>query len=80
MRIAIVGAGAMGTLVGNGLCKAGHEVSILDLPHRVTQLRSNGRLVVVAPDGTIQRQAFTMLSSLRRNPRTCRPWPEGSPN
>ena len=52
MRIAIVGAGAMGTLIGHGLCKAGYEVSILELPTRVAQLRSTGKLTVVAPDGT----------------------------
>ena len=51
MRIAIVGAGAMGTLLGHGLCKAGYEVSILDLPSRVAQVRSTGKLIVVTPDG-----------------------------
>ena len=51
MRIAIVGAGAMGTLIGHGLCKAGYEVSLLDLPSRVAQLQSTGHLIVVAPDG-----------------------------
>ena len=51
MRIAIVGAGAMGTLLGHALCKAGYEVSFLDLPSRVAQLRSTGKLIVVTPDG-----------------------------
>jgi len=51
MRIAIVGAGAMGTLLGHGLCKAGYEVSLLDLPSRIAQLQSTGHLIVVAPDG-----------------------------
>jgi len=51
MRIAIVGAGAMGTLLGYGLCKAGHEITLLDRPNRVAQIRSSGRLVVVSPDG-----------------------------
>jgi len=51
MRIAIVGAGAMGTLLGHGFCRAGHEVSLLDRPPRVAQIRSTGTLVVVAPDG-----------------------------
>lgn len=51
MRIAIVGAGAMGTLMGHGLCRAGYEVSILDLPNRVSQLRSTGKLVVIGQDG-----------------------------
>lgn len=51
MRIAIVGAGAMGTLLGHGLCKAGYEVSVLDLPSRVAQVRATGKLIVVTPDG-----------------------------
>lgn len=51
MRIAIVGAGAMGTLLGNGFCKGGHQVSVLDLPKRVSQLRSIGNLAVIADDG-----------------------------
>jgi 2-dehydropantoate 2-reductase len=52
MRIAIVGAGAMGTLLGHGLCKAGHDVSLLDLESRISQIRSSGKLIVVSPDGT----------------------------
>ena len=51
MRIAIVGAGSMGTLLGHGFCKAGHEVSVLDLPGRIAQVQSSGKLVVVTPDG-----------------------------
>ena len=51
MRIAIVGVGAMGTLLGHGLCKAGHDVSLLDLKSRIAQIRSTGKLIVVSPDG-----------------------------
>ena len=51
MRVAIVGAGAMGTLLGHGFCKGGHDVSILDLPNRTAQLQSDGKLVVVGEDG-----------------------------
>ena len=51
MRIAIVGVGAMGTLLGHGLCKAGHHVSVLDLESRIAQIRSAGKLIVVSPDG-----------------------------
>jgi 2-dehydropantoate 2-reductase len=51
MRIAIVGAGAMGTLLGHGLCRAGHDVSVIDLPSRVAELQSDGKLCVVSPDG-----------------------------
>lgn len=51
MRIAVVGAGAMGTLLGHGLCKAGYEVSLLDLEDRISQIQSSGELKVVSPDG-----------------------------
>lgn len=50
MRVAIVGAGAMGTLLGHGFCRGGHEVSVFDLPTRIAQLRSIGKLVVVGED------------------------------
>ena len=52
MRVAIVGAGAMGTLLGHGFCKGGHEVTVIDLPERVSQLESTGKLAVVSPDGS----------------------------
>lgn len=52
MRVALVGAGAMGTLMGHGLCRGGHEVTMLDLPPRVAQLRQTGRLTVISDDGT----------------------------
>lgn len=60
MRVAIVGAGAMGTLLGNGFCKGGHEVSVLDLPNRVSQLQSTGKLLVVTSDG-IESEASPFL-------------------
>ncbi len=50
MRVAIVGAGAMGTLLGHGFCRAGHHVTMLDLPRRVAQLKQTGDLVVIAED------------------------------
>ena len=51
MRIAVVGAGAMGTLLGHGFCRAGHEVAMLDRPNRIAQIASTGSLVVVSPAG-----------------------------
>lgn len=51
MNIAIIGAGAMGTLVGHGFCQAGHHVSLIDLPRRVNQIRKMKKLVVISPDG-----------------------------
>ena len=53
MRVAIVGAGAMGTLLGNGFCRAGHQVTVLDLPARIAQLQSSGELVVVSGAGDV---------------------------
>mgnify|MGYP001812416854 FL=1 len=52
MRIAIVGAGAMGTFLGHGLCKGGHEVSLLDLPPRIAQIQAAGKITVASPDGS----------------------------
>lgn len=52
MHIAIVGSGAMGTLLGHGFCQGGHDVTMLDLPPRVSQLQSIGHLVVIAEDGS----------------------------
>lgn len=51
MRIAIVGAGAMGSLLGHGLQRGGHEVALLDLPARVEQIRTLGGLAVIGEDG-----------------------------
>lgn len=51
MRIAVVGAGAMGCLLGHGFCRSGHEVSLIDLPTRVEDLLANRELTVVSPDG-----------------------------
>lgn len=63
MRVAIIGAGAMGTLLGHGLCKAGHEVSLLDLPHRVAQLRPGGKLVVVDDNGAESAVSPSLITS-----------------
>jgi len=62
MRIAIVGAGAMGTLLGHGLCKGGHEVSLLDLPARIAQIHSAGRIVVADPTGAKSAVAPTLAT------------------
>lgn len=63
MRVAIVGAGAMGTLLGHGFCKGGHDVSVLDLPNRVAQLRSAGQLVVIGEDGTESAVSPSLITS-----------------
>lgn len=63
MRIAIVGAGAMGTLLGHGFCKAGHDVSFVDRPGRVAQIRAAGELVVIAPDGSESSVTPTLVTA-----------------
>lgn len=63
MRIAIVGAGAMGTLLGHGFCKGGHEVSIVDLPDRVDQLRATGKLIVIGTDGSESSALPSVITS-----------------
>ena len=63
MRIAIVGAGAMGTLLGHGLCRAGYDVSVIDLPSRIAQLESVGGLVVVSPDGVESTVSPTLATA-----------------
>ena len=63
MRVAIVGAGAMGTLLGNGFCKGGHEVSVLDLPDRVAQLKSVGKLVVIERNGRESAESPHLVTS-----------------
>jgi 2-dehydropantoate 2-reductase len=51
MRVAVVGAGAIGTLIGHGLCNGGHEVTLLDLSGRVAQIRAAAKLQVIGEDG-----------------------------
>jgi 2-dehydropantoate 2-reductase len=63
MQIAIVGAGAMGTLLGHRFCKAGHDVSLLDLESRISQIRSSGKLIVVSPDGTESAVSPTLATT-----------------
>lgn len=63
MRVAIVGAGAMGTLLGHGFCNGGHEVSVIDLPDRVAQLKSCGQLRVITAEGNESAVRPTLITS-----------------
>ena len=63
MRVAIVGAGAMGTLLGNSFCKGGHQVEVLNLPRRVSQLQSTGKLAVVTTDGVESEASPFLITS-----------------
>ena len=63
MHVAIVGAGAMGTLLGHGFSGGGHQVSLIDLPSRISQLESVGGLVVADPNGARSAAIPSLLTS-----------------
>lgn len=50
-RVAIVGAGAVGSVVGGSLARAGHDVVLLGRPDHVDAVRARG-LVLHGPDGS----------------------------
>ena len=54
MKIAVVGVGAMGTLLGAPLIRRGYSVTLIDRSARVTQIRRDG-LVVRSTDGETTR-------------------------
>jgi len=62
MRIAIVGAGAMGTLLGHGFGRGGHDVSLLDIQSRVAQIQSSG-MCVVTPEGVESTVSPTLVTA-----------------
>ena len=53
MRVAIVGAGAIGSLIGHGLQLGGNEVTLLDLPARIEQIRAMGNLMILNADCSV---------------------------
>lgn len=58
MRIAVVGAGAMGSVFGAKLALAGHEVTLVDIREdHLARVRERG-LELRDPDGTSQRVAM----------------------
>lgn len=63
MRIAIVGAGAMGSLIGHGLARHGHEVSLIDLAPRIATLRSLGGVVVSDGSGEASRSVPALMTT-----------------
>ena len=53
----------MGTLLGHGLCKGGHEVTLLDLPARIARIQSAGMIVVCDPNGAKSAVAPTLSTA-----------------
>jgi 2-dehydropantoate 2-reductase len=70
MKIAVVGAGAIGGLVGARLALAGEEVTLLDLPP-VAAAIAEGGLRLVERDGTVRtaRPAQTVTSGAHAGPQ-----------
>lgn len=56
MNVAVLGAGAIGSLIGGRLAAAGVAVTLLDRGERVRALKAQG-LTIVNPDGSIARAA-----------------------
>jgi len=63
MKIGIVGAGAIGTLLAHGFTRGGHEVSLVDLPARVAALRAAGGVTVIDPDGVATQASPALITS-----------------
>jgi 2-dehydropantoate 2-reductase len=62
MKIGILGAGAIGSLLGARLAAGGSDVTFIDLPERLTALRQQG-LSVAAPDGGMLRLESPKLAA-----------------
>jgi len=65
MRIGIVGAGALGTLLGHAICRAGGRVTLVDRPERVAAIAAAGGLVVEDPEG---RRSVAVPECVTDNP------------
>lgn len=63
MRIAIVGAGAIGSLIGDALCRAGNHVTLIDRRPRIAQISALGGLVVVGPEEQVYSSHPAMLTA-----------------
>ena len=51
MKICVVGAGAIGGLVGVKMALAGEDVTLIDVGAHLDAIRKNG-LKLISPDGT----------------------------
>jgi 2-dehydropantoate 2-reductase len=60
-RVAVVGAGAMGSIFGAGFTEAGYETVLVDVDPRLVEALSNG-LTIVSQDGTERQVSVTATS------------------
>ncbi len=67
MRIAIVGAGAIGCHLGARLCEAGHDATLVGRREQVEAIRSGG-LRLELPDGTERRYELEAVTALEETP------------
>jgi len=66
MKIAVIGAGAMGSIYAALLCDAGHEVTVIDLwEEHITAIRENGlRVDGASGDRTVDVKADTRVDGI----------------
>jgi 2-dehydropantoate 2-reductase len=62
----ILGAGAMGTIFGTHLARAGHSVAMVVREHRAQQIRADGLRLTGLEEISVRVPALTDASSLRR--------------
>jgi 2-dehydropantoate 2-reductase len=68
MKVLVIGAGAIGGLIGGRLALAGHQVTLVDKPDVVTALKARG-LTVIDRDGVAARpNAVTALMEATEGP------------
>ena len=63
MRIAVFGAGALGTLLGGAFCRAGYRVTLIDQPERIAQLSEAGGILVVDPQDRVRHSVPDLLTT-----------------
>lgn len=67
MRIAIVGAGAIGCMLAAGLSEHGHELTLVGRPEQVEAIQRDG-LLVTGPRATTRRYHLDALTQLAARP------------
>lgn len=65
MRIAIVGAGAIGCYLGARLARRGHAVLAQGRPEQVAALQTQHGLALRLPNGRVERQSLRVTTDLR---------------
>ena len=65
MRSVVFGAGAIGSLLGATLCRAGHDVVLVARPNHVNMIQEHGLKITGLEDFTIRIEATTESSVVK---------------